>query len=97
MTTKAAKHEALLDEAERMFLDEKYAKGASLVWDAVYGSLQEAAAAKGLKHDNLEQALEAADALETIRTPTLLPYGDALCFGQAFLTQADTRGMGGDW
>ena len=68
-----------------------------MVWNAVYGSLQESAAAKGLKHDNLEQVLEAADALESTRTPTLLPYEDAICFGQAFLTQAGTRGMEGDW
>lgn len=97
MTTKTARHEALLDQAEEMFRNAEYAKGADLVWNAVYGSLQEAAAAKGLKHGNLKEALEAADALESTRTPTLLPYGDAICFGQELLTQADTRGMEGDW
>ena len=97
MTTKTARHEALLDEAEKMFLKAEYAKGAKLVWEAVYGSLQQAAAAQGLKYASLDEALETADTLETTRPPTLLPYGDAICSGQAFLIQADTRGMEGDW
>ena len=68
MTTKTTKPGALLDQDDEMFRNAEYAKGANLVWNAVYGSPQEAAAAKGLKHDNLEAALEAADALESTRT-----------------------------
>lgn len=43
MTTKTTKHEVLLDKAEQMFLDEEYAKGANLVWQATYQALKYAA------------------------------------------------------
>ena len=50
-----------------------------------------------MKYGNLKEALDTADALDEVLPPTLLPHGDALAFGQTYLTQADTHEMNGDW
>ena len=97
MTTKTTRHEALIDEAEQMLGKGEYAKVASLVHQAAFGTAHEAAAKKGLSSNGMSETPKTAAALYQICPSTLLPYDEALESAHCFEFQAETRVQGGDW